>query len=182
MAGRKVKCRFCFKTLNSTEAYHIDDGKQYPYCCSAQEYFAEKIDNENMHKCYEVLYDAMRYRDNAILPNIVKKTLNDLHKSYSFEVILETIQKQKCSIEIACDTKTFNNEFVKCKYVMAIICNSIEDVYKQMKIEEVQHQKDETELEKINSSYVEFENGSIIRPVQANKYSRRNTDISEFLD
>lgn len=182
MAGRKVKCRFCCKTLNSTEAYRIDDGKAYPYCCSAKEYFEEKIENEYMHKCYEVLYDAMRYREGAILPNIVKKTLNELHRSYSFEVILKTIQKQKDSIEKACDRKSFNNEFVKCKYIMVIICNSIEDVYKQMKHEEIQNKKDNAELDRINDSYVEFENGSIIRPIQAKKSSRRNTDISEFLD
>ena len=53
-----------------------------------------------------------------------------------------------------------------------------------MRKEEVQKQKEEAEIKRMNESYVELENGSIIVPIQAeesNRVKSKVMDISDFL-
>ena len=55
---------------------------------------------------------------------------------YGYDVILKTIEKCRKSIEYSMNTKSFKNDLNRISYIMAIIRNNINDVYKECLREE----------------------------------------------
>ena len=100
-------------------------------------------------KCYEALHEAMCYRSGAIFPTIVNKDIESFAKGYGFDCITRTILKLTDKILWVVDNKSFKNESQKCKYVLAMIRNNLEDTYKQIKIEENEKIKERSMLKKI---------------------------------
>ena len=179
-----IKCRYCKKELDKKQAYAIPDGKSPKYCCNETEHFEQELQKEivkqNRSDCFKLLCEYMGIK--GILPTIANKELEQFASAYSFEIVKKTIQNNKESIEWACRNKDFKNTSAMVKYVLAIIRNKLHDVSIQVKREEDKLKKDRVDVKRINENYVEFENGSVIVPIQTQESKRSKVlDISDFL-
>ena len=134
---KTVSCKLCKATLNREVAYS-PTGKS-PYYCSEKEYLTNKQESEynsNMKKStYTLLHDEiLQYDENQIILN---KKLEQLGKLYSWEVVYKTFNLCKKDILFWVNNKSFDNEYFKMNYIMAIISNKINDVYLQNKREKL---------------------------------------------
>ena len=126
---RQVKCRDTGILVSASDAWKAPDGKYY----SSQGAFNHLIhEREYKQKCLEELGNLLGYSEGQKFPTIVAKKLKE-YESYGYEVVLKTILDKKEIIGYAIDTKNFNSEYNKVAYVMAIITNNINDVYKKFK-------------------------------------------------
>lgn len=161
----KVKCKLCETLHEKTEAY-TPTGKS-PYYCSKEEYDEKQLDTALRKSTYTLLHDEiLNYDDKQIITN---KKLEELGKSYGWEVVFRTFKKCENTIRFWVFQKEFSNEYNKLTYVMAIISNNINDVYMKYKAEK---------NKKITNTYVDINilNDDEVVPIQTN-----TNDISQFL-
>lgn len=125
--GRKVRCRVTGEYGLSDEFVKID-GKYYK---SQKVYDVWNKENEDRKRVIEIIsFDFLGYRKGQVFPTILTKKLKEL-EFYGYDVIFKTIEKCRSSIEYSTSTKTFKNDVNKISYIMAIITNNINDVYKE---------------------------------------------------
>ena len=101
------------------------------------------------------------------------KKVNELREFYDYIVIEKTFKECASAILWALETKDFNSEFVKAKYIISIVVNNIDKVYKK-------HIKDLKDIEMLFAkSEIETEiiDLDIDRPID----NRNVSDISSFL-
>ena len=163
---RQVKCRDTGMLVSASDAWKAPDGKYY----SSQGAF-KHLENEKMYrqKCLEELGNILGYKDGQKFPTIVAKRIKE-YKVYGYDTVLQTILDKKQIILYNLCNKTFASEYNKVSYIMAIITNSINDVYKRKKTEE----KDV----RVNESVATMEEVTAVNsPVNTSNIH----DISKFL-
>lgn len=163
---RQVKCRDTGMLVSASDAWKAPDGKYY----SSQGAF-KHLENEKMYrqKCLEELGNILGYKDGQKFPTIVAKRIKE-YKVYGYDTVLQTILDKKQVILYNLCNKTFASEYNKVSYIMAIITNSINDVYKRKKTEE----KDV----RVNESVATMEE---VTAVNSPVNTRNIHDISKFL-
>lgn len=163
---RQVKCRDTGMLVSASDAWKAPDGKYY----SSQGAF-KHLENEKMYrqKCLEELGNILGYKDGQKFPTIVAKRIKE-YKAYGYDTVLQTILDKKQIILYNLCNKTFASEYNKVSYIMAIITNSINDVYKRKKTEE----KDV----RVNESVATMEE---VTAVNSPVNTRNIHDISKFL-
>jgi len=163
---RQVKCRDTGMLVSASDAWKAPDGKYY----SSQGAF-KHLENEKMYrqKCLEELGNILGYKDGQKFPTIVAKRIKE-YKVYGYDTVLQTILDKKQIILYNLCNKTFASEYNKVSYIMAIITNSINDVYKRKKTEE----KDV----RVNESVATMEE---VTAVNSPVNTRNIHDISKFL-
>lgn len=169
------KCFICKRDIPKGEAYswyHMSNtGRLYKKnCCSEEELQRYNKEIEYRKKIYETLLDYMGYDVSQLIPNIVTKQIEELHKGYTYRIIYNVIRSMEHNIRLAMK-KDFKSDFAKGKYLIAILSNNINDEYEKLKRET------KIERNRAKTQPVEIENIEWNNPRKKNK-----RDISEFLD
>ena len=157
MPRKEVKCYYCkelvLKSEVKIEIYQTKKTKQNRYF--HHECYPKYLEAQKERREFDELYqyvkkEIMRYDDNQLLPNyfihklqalkvgdfIVKRNskVTGVNKGYPFPIILMTFKFKKNDILNAIsDRSKFKNEKGMIDYIMAIISNSINDVYLKLK-------------------------------------------------
>lgn len=127
--GRRVKCQATGAWGTTLTYYKAPDGHWY----KDEAAYQDKLHRTAVHKqVIAALADVMMFDPSMAFPTIVPKKLKEL-SFYEDEIILATIEKCRDSIEYAMRTKEFASEYNRAAYVMAILKNNINDVYKAAK-------------------------------------------------
>lgn len=115
------------KEYGTTDTFY--KGEDNRYYKSKEIYEEFKHENETIDKIKRLMYEGyFGYKPDQPGCTYGYKEINELHKFYSADVILQTIDEVSNRIEYALDNIEFNSEFSMMKYVFAIIRNSIKDV------------------------------------------------------
>ena len=164
---RQVKCRDTGVLVSSADAWKAPDGKYYSSQGAFEHLMFEKTYRQ---KCIEELGNILGYSKDQKFPTIVAKKLKE-YETYGYEVVFETISNKKQVIINSISNKDFTSEYNKTSYIMAIITNSINDIYKQ-------HQ-DKKKLQHIDKTAATIEEvESNVTPVKV----RETHDISRWLN
>lgn len=168
--ARKVKCRITGEEGTSDIFVKID-GKYYK---NQQVYNAWNKENAKRKEVIDVIcYEFLDYETGQKFPTVLTKKLKEL-EFYGYEVVLETIRKCSSSIEYAVKTKNFKNEVGKISYIMAIVQNNINDVYKE-------HNRKEKLKEKQDKQTIHFEAENSVEIMNIGS-KHKGKDISDFLE
>ena len=157
MSGRNCKCRACGAFLKTNEAVKLIWNGKNVYFCKENEmlYWKKKSEMERAElKDWDELYmfvkyQVLNYDDVQNLPNNIVTRLKDLRdgnfrdrkkdmfkQGYPFPVILATFKTKISDISFYTSTRKFENEMQMFNYIMAIIDNSINEIYSKIKREE----------------------------------------------
>jgi hypothetical protein len=159
-----VKCKLCGTPHEKTETY-TPTGKS-PYYCSQEEYDEDKLNKTMRKSTYILLHDdILNYDERQIITN---KKLEELGKSYGWEVVFKTFKHCENDIKFWINQKDFKSEYYKLTYLMAIISNNINDIY-------MKHKKEK--IKKETNTYVDI--NLLNDEVVPNKVN--TNDISQFL-
>ncbi len=161
----QVKCKLCGTTHEKTESYS-PTGKS-PYYCSKEEYEEEQVNQIMRKSTFTLLHDdILNYDERQI---VVNKKLEQLGKSYGWEIVFKTFKHCENDIKFWIQQKNFDNEYLKINYIMAIITNHINDIYIKYKNEKRQ--------KKENNIYIDIDilNDDFV------PNSKNTNDISQFL-
>lgn len=128
---------------------------------------------DRKHTISVIACEFLDYNTSQVFPTILTKKLKEL-EFYGYDVILETIDKCRSSIEYSIKTKSFKNDMNKISYIMAIIKNNINDVYKE-------HLRTEKVMEKQQEQATNFEavNEDTVMNIGSKQKAK---DISDFLE
>ena len=163
---RQVKCRDTGVFVSASDAWKAPDGKYY----SCREAFERlESEKESRKRCMEELGNILGYVKGQKFPSIAAKKLKE-YEVYGYDVVLETILLKKQSIINSISNKDFTSEYNKTSYIMAIITNSINDVYKK--------KQREKSLKHISKSVATTEEVESVTQVTSNENVH---DISRFL-
>jgi len=163
---RQVKCQDTGILVSKSDAWKAPDGKYY----SSQGAF-EHLEKEKVYrqKCLEEIGNILGYTKGQKFPTIVAKRLKE-YEAYGYEVVLQTITEKRQIIINSISTKDFTSEYNKTSYIMAIITNSINDIYKR--------QQNKIKQQHISRSVATTEEvESVVAPVNTGNVH----DISRFL-
>lgn len=170
MAKRKCKCKICKSDLTTDTAYKVVKGGKNHYYCDIDEYLEMEAKKKIKNDAIGSISLILGYGNDMISPPILLKKLNSLNKVYGYDVILETFIKNKDTLSYWWNLEgKFDSEYGKISYIMRIIENNINDVYKEMII------KSRIEKKMDEKSVVQEENIS-------NKKIINSKDISMFLE
>ncbi len=163
--ARKVKCQITGEWGTSDDFIKID-GKYYK---SQEVYDVWRKEADIRAKVIDVIVtDFLHYAPGQVFPTVLTKKLKEL-EFYGYDVILKTIQNKYSAIEYSMTTKDFANDMGRISYIMAIIKNNINDVYRSVLAEE---KVKTTTVHEIDTS-VDIDN------IQA---THKEKDISKFLE
>lgn len=124
--GRRVKCWATGAWGTTLTYYKAPDGHWY----KDEETYQDKLHKAAMHKqLLATLADVMMFDPSMAFPTVIPKKLKEF-AFYDDEIILATIEQCRDTIGYAMRTKEFTSEYGRAAYVMAIIKNHINDVYK----------------------------------------------------
>lgn len=168
--ARKVKCFVTGEEGTSDVFVKKPIGKQNKYFKSNQIY--EDYIKEKEVKDKLLIYISnviLNYREGQYLPTVLIKKINELASIYTYHVVLETFQSKEDTLQywMGLDNK-FKNEYAKVSYMMAIVNNSINDVYKEWQYKQKRKQSESIKVD------TDILNVDIVN-------SKTKKDISEFL-
>lgn len=173
--ARQVKCKICGSKKNIDEAFKVvketPKAKVNHYYCSKAEYEKNLREINSKKECLDYIREILGVK---MIPPAFAKQVNILRDYYDYIVIKKTFKECESNIKWQLDNKEFNSEFAKSKYIIVIISNNIEKVYRK-------HKKDQ---EKLNSVFEFKENidVDIFNYTNSNKSEIKVNDISSFLD
>lgn len=126
--ARKVKCQVTGQ-YGTTDTFSKINGKYY----ASKEIYDNWQSNINYRQKVidKICFDFLNYEKGQVFPTALTKKLKELD-FYGYEVIFETIQRSEKNIEYALTVKEFKNDSSKISYLMAIVKNNINDVYKEL--------------------------------------------------
>jgi len=167
--SRPCKCFYSGEQGNTDIFVKRPVGKQHKYFKSEEVYQKFIKEKELKDKLHTQIAEILNYKDKQMLPPFLKKELNRLLDIYNLEVIIETFRANANTINywLNQDGK-FKNEANKINYMIAIIKNNINDVYKKWQQDQKIKQSSKANID-IELMDIKFEN-------KATK-----SDISQFL-
>lgn len=167
MQRRRVKCQITKEYGYNNQFFKAPNNKYY----KTQEIYDEY---EFEMKCFKIIrgkiLDLMGYKNEGQMPTFIFKEIGNLYETFSYDIILKTLNCKLNNIQYSLRNNRFNNEFAKAKYIFAIIKNSINDVAKNYS------RKNKTQ-QSIENTNIELD---IINNIQTN--TKKHKDISMFLD
>lgn len=132
-----VKCQITGETGTSDTFYKAENGKYYK---NEDVYIKWMQNTEYRKRSIDLLFDILGYSSKQKMPTIGYKKLSEFAEPYDYETVYETIVCKRKDIEYALKNKQFSQETGKIFYIMAIIQNSITDVWKKKVIQTRQTQ------------------------------------------
>lgn len=170
MRRYRVKLVDTGESTTSDKAYKAPNGKYYS-CESAYKKIKEEISYR--YQCIDYLYELLGYDDGVTAPTLLYKKLDEMKKC-GYRVIYKTIEQQESNIKKAINKIEFKNEVAKISYVMAILRNSIIDIYLDEK------KKQEQKIVQIKN-YLTPDNPSEVNISNLRGKSGKGRDVSHFL-
>lgn len=148
------------KKIPQQDAWKAPNGKYY-----SSEDAWKKLYEENTwrNKSIELLCSMLNYQ--PPIPTYVFKCLKDFN-DVGFKILYYTIIDQKKSIQWALETKSFDNEIQKIKYIFAILLNNYNDTSKNLK-------KMESQKESIDN---------LPEDIEVNNPIQKTHNIARFID
>lgn len=134
--ARKVRCQVTKEWGTSDTFYKAPNGKYY---IDEKIYLKVKKDAEYRNLCIDTICSIAEY---AIVPPILNKIINSLGKAMGYDVLYETILRNKKNFIWANANKKFDSEVHRLLYYQGILKNSVIDVFK-----EFQNHNNQTEKE-----------------------------------
>lgn len=136
--GRAVKCYVTNEVGSSETFFQSTVSGVKKYFKSKDIYNKWLREKQDKKEACAIILEILGFEHSAIL----NKEITLLNNSYSYDIILLTVQKSKEVIDWAVNKKlTDSNEFQKVKYLMAIIKNKINDVAKSQIINKPQKEQ-----------------------------------------
>ena len=155
----------------SNEKYYFKDKETYETWKIEED--LRKMKSQKRREINDKIAEFIRYEKGQTFPTNICRTIKELEVFYGLDVILETMNESAANIQWAMDNKEFKNEYGKCNYLMAIVKNNINDVWKRKK-------REKKEVENINR-VLNSEDIDVSMPVNK-PIKNKKTDISQFLD
>ena len=130
--GRRCKCKFCGKELTTDIAYKSESDKAY-FCNQDefQSWLQNKINKQAEKETEKEIFNIMGETVGGIIKPYswkeIKETVSLLKTKFSLDQIKDYVSSEKSNIEDIIRRKSFNSEFNKVKYYLAIIKNNIEE-------------------------------------------------------
>lgn len=168
--GRKVRCFETGEYGTSLTFYKAPDGHYYK---DERTYLEHDHKSKTHRKLIDELSNYMGYIPGMVFPTCITQALKEL-SFYGEDVILETLERNRDSVEYAMRTKDFNGDRQRALYLMAIIKNHINDVYR-----EFERKKKSSVQEKEETMIPEVDTESDMRNIGC---TAKGKDISSFLD
>lgn len=167
---RKCIC-YVTKEEGTTDTFYKDGKHYFKNKEIADEY---KLQNSCRAQVIDILAEIIGYEKGQKFPSLLTKTLKELSDFYKWEVVLQTVEQNRASMENAILHKNFGSEYAKYAYLMAIIRNSIDDVNRKYKINKTivksTQQKEPAEVE------------LMAEHIENIGTTKGNNDISKFLE
>ena len=170
LKGRKVRCRETGEYGTTLTFYKAPDGHYYK---DEQTYLEHEHRLEAHRKLIGKISGYMGYIPGMVFPTCVTQSLKEF-SFYGDDIVLETLERNRDSVEYAMRTKNFDGDRQRALYLMAIIRNHINDVYMEFKKRESSQTSEQSE-NSIPEVSTEFEMQNI-------GCSVKGKDISNFLD
>lgn len=170
--GRKCKCKICKKELITDTAYKVVVDNKNTYYCNEEEYKNELKKKQYKDNCYNTIKNIL---NEPFVTPMMKKEINKLTGFYDYIVIEKTFKECEENIKWFLNNKEYNTEYAKIRYVITIIQNNINSVYKRYtgELKEMEKLFKQSNNETVDTNII---NNSIINNL------KNNNDISEFLD
>lgn len=125
--GRKCKCQDTGEYSNTDVAYRAPNGKYYS-SEKAWNLYDKNLQYKN--KIIDEMYMILQYKSFMKIPSVFYKYLKEW-EDFGYDVVLDTINKQKDAFDWALKNKTFKSESAKLIYMSMIIQNNLIDSYKE---------------------------------------------------
>lgn len=170
---RKVKCKICGNELTNDVAYKVKIGKVNNYYCTKEEYEDLQKQKQTKEECMVYVQQMLGL---PLLPPMMIKEINRVSKSFDYIVIQKTFKECESKIKWFLEGASGSFDYPKARYIITIIENNINSVFKKHKHEQEQ-MKRLFEIQKDKEIEVDLFNISN-KPTTTSKV----TDISEFLD
>ena len=130
----RVKC-FITKEWGTKDTYYFDEKTKHYF--KSKEVFDNWRDSVEKTKAVnDMIADFVGYHNGEVFPTVMTKKVKELVGIYDIFTVYDTFVEKREDIQLAMDTKEFGSELHKCSYIIAIIVNSINDVWKRRKREE----------------------------------------------
>lgn len=127
--GRPVKCFVTGERGTSLTFFKAPDGHYY----KSEALYNQRVHDAEVYKSImDIIHDVLAFDPSMVFPTCITRSIKQL-SFYGNETILETFEQCKPQLENAMRTKSFNSEYQRASYMMAIIKNKINDVYKAKK-------------------------------------------------
>ena len=170
--ARLCKCTHCKQQLSTDEAFKIVIKGRNKYYCSEEEYNQIQQEQKDKVKCLETIITILNV---PFIQPVLLKEVNLLREFYSYIVIEKAFKDNEQSILWFLENKDTGSEFGKMKYIMTIIKNNINSIFKKY----TQEQKDLQKIfNKVESQEIDMDIMNTTIEIQNNDIS----DISQFLD
>lgn len=141
-----VKCFICKKVIDKKESKnYLEEGKKTPkYFCSdihlqvhihnLNEKELKKLETNKFNEVdLYVAIEILQYELGQITPPSLKKRIQKLNKSYSYDVIKLCFEMLKPQLNSVINNKEFNGESHMVNYIMVAVENNINDTYRVWK-------------------------------------------------
>lgn len=129
LKGRRVRCFATGEYGTSLTFFKAPDGHYYK---SEALYKQRTHDAEVYKSIMDIIHDILAFDPSMVFPTSITRSIKQL-SFYGNETILETLEQCKPQLENAMRTKSFSSEYNRASYIMAVVKNHINDVYKAKK-------------------------------------------------
>ena len=166
------KCIYCRKPISRDNSYKVLINHKNCYFCNEEEFnlwFAKEEEKRKEKEILQAIFDMIEWSlgsiNNRSLWNMITKTLSNLRNHYSLKQIYNYLESDFPKISSIIYNKSFNNEYNKIKYYLAIINNNISDYYDTL--------KSQTNVEQEKTKKVDF----YMAPLNYKNTKKRKTAI-----
>lgn len=137
---RMVKCRDTGEKMPQNKAFK--DPEKGFYYSSKKAWDEINRQNKYRNKCYDFFKSLLDISEEQSVPRAFLKKISE-YSSYGYDVLYETLLRNKDSMIWALTHKSFQNDWTLASYLFAIVSNNIRLVSKEMK--QVAFQKERME-------------------------------------
>lgn len=151
---RMVKCRDTGEKMLQNKAFK--DPERGFYYSSEEAWNEIKKQNKYKNRCYDFFKVILEINEDQSVPKAFLKKINE-YSSYGYDVLYETLLRNKDSMVWALTHKSFQNDWTLASYLFAIVSNNIRLVSKEMKQVAFQKKrmKNDNDVDEIFLDYVQ---------------------------
>lgn len=125
--ARQERIRLKGKDAQEREQRHIDRAVKLE-----KERQAKAEVMRPYHEMMDLISYYMGYSPGMVFPTVITRFLKEF-SFYGPDVILETLKQNQSALEFAMRTRNFKSDYHRASYLVAILKNKINDVYKDMR-------------------------------------------------
>ena len=128
--GRKAKCKYCGKSIDTDNAFKVIVGKTNRYYCNENEYNIIHKTQQVKDDTFNLVHDIFGRK---VTNTILYKEINELSIIYEYEKIGAYLNENKNYLTNLMQNKSFQSEYAQIRYFAAILKNSLADFHYEKK-------------------------------------------------